>query len=86
METPKKEIVYSKKTVKEIEEEVARNTAKHDESALKKEVAKKEEKPKIKPKVEPKSNVQPASVMRLIRLLLIVALGIVLGEWRHFAC
>lgn len=82
--TPKKEIVYVKKTMKEIEEEVAINTKKFDENALKKDEKKEgtsSSKPiaAVKPKVKLQSNVQPSSIMRLIRLLLIVLLGTSIG-------
>lgn len=78
--TPKKEIVYSKKTMKEIEAEVAQNTAEFDKTALKSTTAKKDDKVVPKRKVEVPSNVQPSSIMRLIRLLIIVAIGVFLGK------
>ncbi len=42
--TPKKEIVYSKKTMKEIEAEVAQNTAAFDKGTLKSSTAEKDKK------------------------------------------
>eukprot|EP01034_Spumella_vulgaris_P021700 gene21700-27751_t len=51
------------------------NTKKYDESVMKKEVNPNAEK-KLRPKVAVKSNLDPSSIMRLIRLLLIVALGV----------
>lgn len=74
--TPKKEVVYTRKSLKEIEAEIAKNTAKFDENTLKREDPKKTV---MKRKVEPSSNIQPASIMRLIRLLLIAALSMFIG-------
>jgi hypothetical protein len=76
--TPNKKPNYTTKTVKELEAEIAANNKIYDDELAKKSAAPVTEK-KLRPKVEVKSNIQPSSVMRLIRLLLIVAVGVVLG-------
>ena len=69
------------KSLKEIEAEIAANTAKFDEKTLSKDTnnskSSKKEGSKIpkKLKMEPTVSVQPASIMRLIRLILVVAIA-----------
>jgi hypothetical protein len=85
----KKELIKKlspKKTLKEIEEEVARNTAKYDEDTLKGEKVEgkggmkrgkvsKETVMKSKAAGAATNNIQPTNVTRLVRMLVIILLG-----------
>jgi hypothetical protein len=77
--TPNKKPSYTTKTVKELEADIAANNKIYDDDLARKSAAPVTEK-KVRPKVVVQSNIQPSSIMRLIRLILIVAVGVVLGS------
>lgn len=75
-----KEVEFTPKHVREIEKEIAENTAKFDAQTLKKSEEKNEKKILDKKKPPIVSNIQPASLLKLIRLVVIIALGAHIGS------
>jgi len=74
-----------KKSIKEVEQEIAHNTQQHDDSVLKKDKissskAKKEQQKKVKQN-RPLPPLKPAQIMRLLRILMIICLGATIGHF-----
>ena len=78
---------YERKSLKEIEKEVAENTAKFDADSLQgKHKTKKESSAGAMPRLKvTASNITPDAIMKLIRLLLIVAMSVYTGTDRVYS-
>jgi len=77
-ESPKA-VTFTPNVVKEIEKEIAENTAKFDAQTLKKSSDKKAVKLVSKNKTTPTNNIQPGTILRAIRVLAILILGSHIG-------
>lgn len=74
-----KKVEFTPSAVKEIEKEIAENTAKFDAQTLKKDEDKSKSKIQLKPKVVIPSNIHPTSVLRLLRLIVLSVIAIHIG-------
>jgi hypothetical protein len=80
--TESSKVEFTPKAVKEIEKEIAENTAKLDAQTLQKEDNKKKSKGKSasgKGKVGGFNNIQPASVLKFLRVAVLLIVGIHIG-------